>query len=183
MKNLRLIVMKNTPLLGSKSASLLSVTNPVFVVVFSSNVLFTILCLLSCTKQEPSTMTNAATTSLSLKVNEQKTLTIGETSKKNVTIKFLGVTEERCPREDCSLCYGGYVFAKFNIVVNDQSKDSLILQRISCIPAEDIKPDSQTSSKKQVGGLDITLLNITELTKANPVSVNDYVVKLFISTP
>lgn len=175
--------MKNPSELANKLTISFEVFNPLLIAFTSFILCFTLLCLLSCKKQDPSTVTNTETASLSLKVNEQKTLTVGQASKKNITLKFLGVKEERCPREECSLCYGGYVFARFNVIINDQPQDTLTLQRISCIPAEDINPDSQTVSKQQVGGLTITMINITELTKANSVNANDYVVKLLISTP
>ena len=116
----------------------------------------------------------------SFKIGEGKIINLANNEGDNyqIKIKFLGYKEGRCYRENCSICYGGYINCYLNVQINNQKNDSLILNRISCIPAGELQRNNPNMDRKNINGIEIGLSNVTELTKST--DVDDYSIKLSI---
>jgi hypothetical protein len=151
--------------------------------VFGLIVSLAFLGFTNCGKKD-SSLGEVPSRELLLKVGEEKIFIlpgVEEGTGNTIKIKFISFYEGRCPRENCSLCYGGYVHCYFNIQVNNQKGDSLDLKRISCILPGDLQRDDQNMDRKVINGIEIGLSNITELdknTQATNYSVKLNIIKL-----
>ena len=141
---------------------------------------FTLFSLLigfiSCEKNESNPPSSA---SIKVDLGEQKNLSISDGEIAILNVKFISIKEGRCPREECSTCYGGYIYAQFSFQLNNSKMDTLTLHRIGCIPAGDLKSGDPNMDTKMIGNLIIGLSNITEFTKSTPP--NGYSSYLLIS--
>ena len=134
-----------------------------------------LLFLGDCSKEQDS----ASPTEINLTLGETKILglIVGEVALSKVT--FSSVNEGRCKREDCSMCYGGYVYATFFLQFKGSNGlDSVKLHRISCINSGDLASNDPNMDIKTIKGIKIGLVNITELTKNT--NLNAYTAKLEI---
>lgn|GEM_PF-2646253 len=122
-----------------------------------------VACLFACCSREQAAI---QTQFVDLQLGETKNVNYSTGELIVNKIKFDRVLDGRCPREQCALCYGGYVYTYFLVQTNRSSSfDTLKLQRISCIPAGDLAINDPNMHTQMVRGLTLGLVNITELTE------------------
>jgi len=137
---------------------------------------FVLTGFISCEKNENSPPPSSE---IEIGIGEEKTMKVIDGEIADIKVKFTSVQEGRCPREECSTCYGGYVYAYFNFQLSNSKTDTLKLHRIGCIPAGGLKFGDPNMDTKMIGALTIGLSNITEYTKST--SSARYTAQLMIS--
>lgn len=100
-----------------------------------------------------------------------------------LTVKLVSITEGRCPRENCSNCYGGYATVQVDVLGALSATQRLTFRRLSCLGPDDLTlgaSDSLRTSLQQVGSYRIGLINMTDFVQANKVDPTAYSVKLLL---
>lgn len=95
---------------------------------------------------------------------------------------LVAVQDLRCPRENCSTCYGGYATVQVDVALPGQAPQRLAFRRISCLPAApDLRlTDSTLVDLHRVAGYTIGLVNMSEASSKAPLAPGDYTVKLLV---
>lgn len=139
------------------------------------------LALLCCGNEDTMVLPTSGSTTVDLRLGQEKTLTTAGESSKVIKIKFRDLREGRCAEQNCPSCYGGYVHTYFDISVNN-AQDSLHLTRISCVKVENPNFEQPVAlvDRAEVLGLRIGLARITDYTGNN--DKKNYSVQLLIST-
>lgn len=137
------------------------------------------LCLLAGPGCKQSTVSPAPATAtagpLEATVKVGKTVSLGP-----FTVQVVSVQENRCARENCSLCYGGYAKVRLDVTPAGQPTQHLVFSRISCLITDDLPLTNPNVDLQQIPGYAIGLINLTELSTAAPVALADYNAKFLL---
>jgi len=117
--------------------------------------------LLGCKNQNDTVLPAQGTVTLDFKIGQERTLVVRGTTPKTFQIKFTDIKESRCSKENCSSCYGGYIYAYFE-VQSSSTSDSLVLNRISCINVSMPSFDNPVVDHEDIQNLRIGLATISD---------------------
>lgn len=132
--------------------------------------------LLNCGNQEDAILPAKGSISLDFEPGQEKTLVIKGAPDKELNIKLTSVKDERCTGSQCQTCYGGYLYAYFD-VWNSTTHDSLTLSRISCVEIANLTFDNPVIDRKDLKGLRIGLAAIS----GNLDNKSNYKIQLLIA--